>query len=372
MVLGPTQPANVLRQVPPKEIERGKGRSGESMLYKRGRVWWYSFWFDGERYQKSTKVRSKDDAATIERAFRTSLAKEEVGLRPKRKLRYEDLALGIGKDWRKNNRRDIKSLAGRLSHLGKFFGGRRADTITARDVNAYVESRPTEKAANATVNRELSALKRMFNLALKDDELDSMPHISMLDESPPRPGFFDESRFAAVLAALPDHLKPVAEFACLTGWRRSEVTSLGWDQVDLKERSVRIWAGMDKNKKGRFLPLEGELWRIVQEQRKTVGCPYVFHNHGRRIRTFYKAWATACREAGCPCMLFHDFRRTAARNLTRDGLSEEQAMTITGHKTASVFRRYNIVTEGDIRRAVCATGAFADSSVEKTEETASQ
>jgi integrase len=204
----------------------------------------------------------------------------------------------------------------------------------------------------------------MFNLALQSGLLQQKPYIPMPREANPRTGFFEQDQFQAVLAGLPDYLKPVAEFGYYTGWRRSEITSLRWDQVNLKERSIRLWTGTTKNDEGRFLPLDDEVWRIVEEQRKSpvVGCPYVFNRKGRRILTFYKAWNEACGLAKYPGMLFHDFRRTAARNLMRAGLSESQAMMITGHKTREVFRRYNIVTEGDLREAVSSLAVFRSQS----------
>ena len=327
---------------------------------KRGRGYQLRYQVAGQRHEETIYARNDTEA---QRELEIRLGQALEGRAPTagaRQLRFEDLAAGLESEYKAQARKSGDTLKWRLGNLKQHFGGRHALSITAADVREYIGRRLEKGASPSTVRGELAKLKRMFNLAVQSGLLQQKPYIPMPREANPRKGFFEHGQFQDVLALLPDYLKPVAEFGYYTGWRRSEITSLRWDQVDLGGHSIRLWTGTTKNDEGRFLPLEGEVWRIIEEQRKSpiVGCPYVFHRNGRRILTFYKAWSEACAKAKCPGILFHDFRRTAARNLMRAGLSESQAMMITGHKTREVFRRYNIVTEGDLREAVSSLAVF--------------
>jgi integrase len=86
---------------------------------------------------------------------------------------------------------------------------------------------------------------------------------------------------------------------------------------------------------------------------------WVFHRDGEAIGDFRKAWETACQEAGVAGLHFHDLRRSAARNMDRTGrVSSAVAMKITGHVTDSMWRRYRIVDEHDIERALTVTQEY--------------
>ena len=114
-----------------------------------------------------------------------------------------------------------------------------------------------------------------------------------------------------------------------------------------------------------MFPFTPDLERLLRAQqaltdalKPTKGIiSFVFHRYGRRITKFPKTWRDACAAAGCPGRIPHDLRRTAVRNLVRAGVSETVAMKLTGHKTRSVFERYNIVSDGDLREAVAKLAA---------------
>jgi len=197
----------------------------------------------------------------------------------------------------------------------------------------------------------------MFNIGYRQTPpiIERIPHIPMLKENNTRKGFFEHDEFLSLRDALPDHIKGVATFAYKTGWRISEITGLTWSQVDRKQGIVRLETGETKNDEARTYYLDSELKEIVEHQwtsRRRL-LPYVFLNRSGndRIKRFDKAWKKACKDAEIGLRHFHDFRRTAVRNLVRSGVPERVAMIISGHKTRSVFDRYNIVNDTDLKLA---------------------
>src|SRR5262245_17567551 len=147
-----------------------------------------------------------------------------------------------------------------------------------------------------------------------------------------------------------------------SGWRRAEVEGLTWEQLDLK--GGEAWLFDSKNGRRRVLSLKAELWEVIQRRQATRSyevtagtalSALVFHRDGQQLGDRRKTWASASDRVGCPGLLFHDFRRSAVRNLIRSGVPQVVAMEITGHRTREVFDRYNITTTDETREAIRAT-----------------
>lgn len=350
---------------------------------------------------ESTHTTSESKAKRLLKRREGEIAKGEIPGIYFDKVHFADLAADLLTDYRVNGQKSLRKVETYVKQLAEFFGaevreipseekdqrkdgrrfeisgGLRITEITTAKIKEYIDQRMSAGLSNASVNRELAALKRMFHLAAQctPPKLGQVPYIPMLKESNTRKGFFEHNEFTALRGALPFHLKPVVTFAYYTGWRAGEILGLTWEKMDLKNGIVRLDPGEPKNKEARTIYLNEELLkeiRILQANR-APGCPYVFHRDGQQIKRFTRAWKSACIHAGLseplkddagnivktrkgktvemPTKIFHDFRRTAVRNMIRSGIPERVAMTISGHKTRSVFDRYNIVNQEDLKEA---------------------
>jgi len=311
-------------------------------------------------------------------------------------------------DYKVNEKKSIDWAERYAKRLEKYFRGCKAKDIKTDHINQYIAERKKELAANGTINRELSLLKRAYSIAIKSEKILRAPYIPKLAENNVRPFFFEHEDYLKLKEALPDHLKALVMLAYHSGMRREEMLSLTWDKVDLIRGQITLAAGSTKNKDARIIPLRGELLEALMNKRKDSEenfpvCPYIFHYRGQRIRDTREGWNTAlkksgflslnkcrvcgvitespagtnqrqqmrekvdgltvkrrkrkealkCRECGSDklrrcSMTMHDFRRSAVRNMVRSGVPETICMKLSGHKTRSIFDRYNIVNEADL------------------------
>ncbi|MBI2215742.1 MAG: tyrosine-type recombinase/integrase [Candidatus Rokubacteria bacterium] len=344
-------------------------------------VWWVEYYHRGQKHRESSGSTNRADAVRLLKRRLGEIGRGHpiIG-RDVDRVTFDDLAAMLVNDYKANERRSLKRIGTASTHLRGVFAGRAVD-ITPDRITAYVTGRQTEGAANATINRELAALKRMLRLGERAGKVVARPYIAMLEERNTRTGFFEPDEFRAMLRYLPDDVRPVLETAYITGWRvTSEILTRQWAHVDFAAGWLRLEPGETKNCEGRMFPLTPELRAVLERQRERTDAlqrssgriiPWVFHRTGQPIRHFRRSWLTACKRAGLTVTVQrhgtsvavatripHDFRRTAVRNLERASVPRSAAMKMVGHKTEAIYRRYAIADEALLRESALKLSAL--------------
>jgi integrase len=346
---------------------------GDGRIYKRkgSNHWWISYCHQGKEVRESSKSTEYRTARKLLKRRLQELGADALGLQPfvprQDQITINNLLDALEHDYKIRNK-DTPSSKSHLRRARDNFGHYRATALTPKHIDAFIEQELDNGLAPATINRCTQLLSQAYNLALRRKEISARPYIRKLPENNARQGFFEHDEMERVVAHLPEYLKDACRFAYLSGWRRGEVFTLEWNDVDHRSRVIRLRPEESKNGQGRTLALVGDLWAIIERRltertvtrknKTTTTSTLVFHHDGHAIADIKKAWAKACTAAGIGPRLFHDFRRTAIRNMVRAGVPETVAMKISGHKTRSVFDRYNITDERDLREAMTKTQEY--------------
>src|SRR5262245_11302852 len=334
--------------------------------------WEIIYYVDGLRKTESVgKALNKPARATTDQDAIRLLAKREQERKagtfvdPRSKTYTVNALLD---DYEQCLRTDgARSLAGIHSDLKlirEAFGTKKVHHVTPPMLRAWVEEElatPRENGqpyARATIRNRLALFRAAYGRAIEEQRIQTMPYFPRRFRiHNARQGFWEREEVHRLLAVLPTHTRPFVAWAYCTGWRRGELRAFQWNWVDWTEGVIRIPKAITKNGHGRVVVFrEGTKWwphgvllQMLWEQRTAARSivPWVFQHRGARISRQVGWWKTACRAAGLEGKLFHDFRRTAARDLVRAGLSYKNAMDITGHLTMAVFTRYQIVDVRD-------------------------
>jgi integrase len=372
--------------------QRGSGR-----IFQRGKIVWIAYYLRGREHRESAGTSDEKAAQRFLRHRLKEVGADLIGAKPfvnpqQQRLTINELLDALEGDFKL---RGVASpqFRSQLRHVRKQFGFVRAVDLTSEMVDDFIQKRLETNAAPATINRSTQLLSQAFKLALRRKRIASAPIVRRLSEKGnARQGFFGERDFRDVMRNLPDYLQDFVLFGYLVGWRSGEIRSLKWKDVD--GDVIRLRPEHSKNGEGRVIVLAGELAALFERRKasrqvKTESggmmlTSLIFHHGGEPIVDFRKAWATACCRAGvgrfvckkcagavdeknycarCSTTwkreelkydgrLFHDFRRSAIRNMVRAGVPEKVAMSISGHKTRSTFDRYNIINETDVREAM--------------------
>lgn len=388
---------------PPKpRRERGRGR-----IFRRKDCsdLWCAYHLHGKEYRQSTGTSDPKEAEKFLNRKLKEVGAAQINARAFVTPQQEKVRVSALLDELETSFRiDGKASPQFLSHLKRIkaaFGHYRAiELADGSAIDRYIVEQQDKGTAAATINRGTQVLGQAFKLAVTRKKLCSVPTIRHLSESGnARQGFFEEPEFRQVLSHLPEYLKDFFLFCYLSGWRTGEVKSLLWANVDAD--CIRLRAEDAKNGHGRAIVCAGELAQVLEGRQAaravetptgTVLSEFIFHDNAQPIGDYRKAWQRSCIMAGCGKVVCpncagavepdrvagtristwkcvscgksfkyeslryvgkvpHDLRRTSVRNNVRAGISEKVCMSISGHRTRSIFDRYNIVSEDDLRDA---------------------
>jgi integrase len=345
------------------ETTTRKHLPGLGSIFLRGRTWYVEYWRGNVQHRESSKSDQEKKAIGLLKRRHDEMARDEF-IKPQ-KVTMNVLFDAVAADYTARDNRSNDTLGYRLKTLRRFFGTMKAADVSERTLERYKAERLAEGREKSTINRELAVIRRAYKLGTKGKAKlvspNSVPAIEMYQEHNAREGFVEYGDFLELVRHLPSPVDDVCWFAYLMGWRRSQVLSLRWADINREAGTVIRRAEFNKTKEPSVLAMS-ESVRAVIERRwlaRTVMTPpgpmvttLVFHRAGQPIRDFRYAWERACAAAGLDGALFHDFRRSCVRNLENAGTPRKVAKSITGHITDSVYERYHVVKEEDQRAAL--------------------
>jgi integrase len=341
---------------------------GDGQVYKRGDTYWICYWHRGRRYRESAKTDNERAARKLLRDRLTDFGRGKTAAIVSSKVTFGQMAESYLNDYATNKRRSLVSARNNVEHLRQFFGDDLAIDIKTPTIRQFIKAMQDKGYSNASINRYLAALRRMFSLMIEDEVLEAAPHFPMLEEDNVRQGTIEPGDFERLLVALPAYLKNPVEFLYRSAWRIGEMRTLQWKSVNLTANELRLIPEHSKNKKAREVALRGKLLEVIERahRERRLDCPFVFHHDGEPIGDFRKSWRNACKVAGIQKLLFHDLRRSGITNMRRAGIPETVAMKISGHKTTNTFRRYQIEGTRDMEQELDRLDTYLDEQAGKS------
>jgi integrase len=343
-------------------------------------------------------ICTKTDRLTAAKNFVKKIAGEQAHEKRRKSMRPDEVTIGrlldlVVEDYEVNGQKTIANLKGQIKHsLRPFFGKMMAGDLDSDQIDRWLVWRKKYRLRKSvrgghselqpsSINRELSVLRRAYQLGYerKPQLVEKIPPIKKLAEGNVRKGFVSPEQYRALLEELPAHLRGITVVAFHVANRKGELLKLEWEDVDLDGEPpvFTLWPGETKNREGRTLPiLEGEMMDTLRALKKEHDTkyptqPHVFLNEEGKPLQYHmmrKAWDDACTRGKLPGLLFHDLRRSGVRNLRRAGVTQKVAREFSGHKTDSVFNRYDISDFGDLRDAAAKLRRYLREGDAKKEE----
>jgi integrase len=314
--------------------------------------WRIQYFVDGRRYRKNTHSKDRSIAQKMLTQILNDINHSQYQEEEFKPVRVEDLYQHM-----LHHVSNPYELNKRWRHLSKVFGPLVVTRVTTDRILEYRQARKADKAADATVNRELATLKRMFRLGQQatPPKVAVVPHFPMFRENNVRRGFVEDADYARLTAHAGElWMRTLLELGFTYGWRKQELLSLRVRQLNFAKLTIRLDVGSTKNHEGREVKMTATVATLLRQC--AVGKHPEDHvlrrEDGHPVRDFRHAWKQLTSAAGRPGLLVHDLRRSAAKALRAAGVPESVVMSMGGWKTAAMFRRYAIVSSADQVAAV--------------------
>ena len=335
-------------------------KCGFALAKFTGRAYWIEWYQDGQRKRE----RIGPNKAAAEQRLREVLSARTEGRHIKKSQDFRTTFKELSKWYlalaEVQAKRSFDRDQALVRKLEPFFGDRLLKDITPALVEAYKQKRIGEKSYRkqltkpATVNRELACLQAIFSKAVKNGKADKHPAqwVKHLKTNNIRDRVLSPDEYERLMSYLPNHLKPIVRLAYFSGMRRGEILGLTWDQVDLREGFIYLKPEDTKTQEGRSVPLHDELIEMFRSMPRGLPGVPVFTYQGKALGEVKRAFKTACRRAGIEDFTFHDLRHTAINNWRLQGHDYFRIMAASGHKTMSVFKRYNTVSQEELKTLV--------------------
>jgi integrase len=327
------------------------------VIFKRGKVYWFEFRFGGERIQRSTKQGNKNLARDIEAAYRTKLAKGEVGIEERRPVPtlagFKQRFLDEIRVKRADHPETIQFYESKYSGLLRYspLAQARLDRIDEELIAAFTAKMASDKYERSTINRHLATLKRALRLARTWKLIKGVPAIEMLSGENAREFVLGRYQQKEYLDACPEFLRNWAEFALETGMRRKELRSLQWPDVFFdpagngRRGYIQVRGTKSKNSR-RNLSLTVTACAVLIRQQAISKCEYVFVRDNDRAKPASISAINHAHERvrdllGMPTdFVPHSFRHTFGTRLGEAGADAFTIMRIMGHSSITVSQRY--------------------------------
>ena len=341
-------------------------KCGKKIRKESNKCYWIEYYIDGQR--KRERIGHSKLAA--ENRFREVQTAKVEG-RYIKNVKGVKLTLNELRKWylslsEVRNLSTYNTLLSRVAHPVRIIGeSKYASSLSLDDIEHYRLSRGQEesrwsknnKVTAATINKEISAFKSMLNFAVKYGKIESNPIIkaAKLKDDNVRQRIISQNELENLLSFSPVHLKPILKMAYYEPMRKEEIIGLTWDEIDLQSNFIRLSANRTKGKKnGRSIPIHPLIKEMLYSLPRSITTNRVFlyldkQGRYRPFKGFSRSWNRVRKLAGLNDVVFHDLRHTAITNMRKAGNPPSVIMKASGHKTMSMFLRYNLVDDEDLR-----------------------